>query len=121
MSLQAPVLAAVAAAGQAPSSVVLSNLAYLIGAVVLAIVITTVVAIRHRRPRSTEEDMDSFHRGLAALAPDRGGRHRSGMRARPTPPRLESPSVRPQPGPRRVPVRADGSAPRRPSTRSKSG
>lgn len=119
-------LAAVAS-GRTPSSVVISNLAYLAGAIVLAVVITTVVAIRHNRPRSTEDDMDDFHRGLAALNPDRGqapnhdrGQRRSPAMTRSTAPGSEA-AARPSLRPQRLPFEADGSAPRRQSTRSKSG
>ena len=117
---------AVVATGQ--TSVVISNLAYLVGAVVLAIVIISVVAIRHRRPRSTEEDMSDFHRGLAALDPDRGGRQPSARfhtRRRATrvqaPTPLQPPRALQPQRTERFPVKADGSTPRRPSTRSKSG
>jgi hypothetical protein len=121
MNLPAPALAVIATS-RTPSSVVISNLAYLIGAVVLAIVITTVVAIHHRRPRLTEDDMDDFHRSLAALNPDRDGRRgRGGSITRPADTPGKIPMVEPLQGPWGVPVRADGSTPRRPSTRSKSG
>ena len=116
---------AVLASARTPTSVIISNLAYLVGAVVLAILVTTVVAIHHRRPRSTEDDMNDFSRSLAALNPDRGpNRH---AKARRTATRLEAPTrlettvARPQLRPQRVPFNADGSAPRRPSTRSGSG
>ncbi|HLH46074.1 MAG TPA: hypothetical protein VKV25_02880 [Acidimicrobiales bacterium] len=52
------------------ATVVLQNLAYLIGAVVLAIVLGVAVALRHRRPRSMEANVESFNRGLRALSPD---------------------------------------------------
>jgi hypothetical protein len=54
----------------ASSSVVLSNLAYLIGAVVLAVIGGVAVWWRHRKPTSVHANMASFHRGLRALAPD---------------------------------------------------
>ncbi len=54
----------------ASSAVVLSNLAYLIGAVVLAIIGGLVVWLRHRQPKSVDANVESFHRGLRALAPD---------------------------------------------------
>lgn len=62
------------------ASVVLQNLAYPAGAVVLAVVIGIAVAVRHRRPKSLEANVDSFNRGLQALSPEvtRKGRHRSG-------------------------------------------
>lgn len=91
----------------ASSSTVLSNLAYLIGAVVVAVIGGLIVWLRHRQPRSVDANMASFKRGLNALAPD--GRpaadtriHRS-ERAQPRPPaglthvRIESPG-----GPRRA-------------------
>jgi hypothetical protein len=54
----------------ASSSTVLSNLAYLIGAVVLAIVGGLAVWLHHRQPKSVDANMASFRRGLNALAPD---------------------------------------------------
>lgn len=54
----------------ASSSVVLSNLAYLIGAVVFAVIGGTVVWLRHRQPKSVDANVASFNRGLRALAPD---------------------------------------------------
>lgn len=128
MNVPASALTA-AAATHTSSSVVISNLAYVVGALVLAIVITTVLAIRYRRPRTTEEDMDEFHRGLAALNPDRGSKSGSRRTATPlrtpnqsrTPNQRQTPNVRPQLRPRAYPVRADGSAPHRPSARSGSG
>lgn len=54
----------------ASSAVVLSNLAYLIGAVVLATIGGLIVWLFHRKPRSIYSDMKTFHRGLQALAPD---------------------------------------------------
>jgi hypothetical protein len=42
----------------------------LAGAVVAAVVICTVLALRHRRPKTIEADMESFSRGLRALAPE---------------------------------------------------
>ncbi|HET9691526.1 MAG TPA: hypothetical protein VFP61_10255 [Acidimicrobiales bacterium] len=51
------------------ASVQLSNLAYLIGAVVIAVVISSVLVLRQRKPRSMEANVESFNRGLRALAP----------------------------------------------------
>jgi hypothetical protein len=63
----------------ASSTVVLTNLAYLIGAVVLATIGGLIVWWRHRQPRSIYSDVESFHRGLQALAPDasRSGANRT--------------------------------------------
>lgn len=117
--------AAAGATTKASSSVVISNLAYLVGAIVLAIVVTCLVALYHRRPRSTEQDMDEFHKRLVALDPDRGRkRGRRGSRRAPQPiatrpePHTNS---RPQLRPQRLPGPADGTTPPRPSTRSTSG
>jgi hypothetical protein len=52
-----------------PSSVIISNVIYVAGAVVLAAVVVAIVVLRHRRPTSVQSNMDTFHRGLAALAP----------------------------------------------------
>jgi len=54
----------------ASSATVLENLAYLIAAVVLAALGGLVVWWRHRKPRSMDARMDSFRRGLEALAPE---------------------------------------------------
>ena len=54
----------------ASSSTVLSNLAYLIGAVVLAVIGGLAVWLHHRQPKSVDANMASFRRGLNALAPD---------------------------------------------------
>jgi hypothetical protein len=56
----------------ASSGVVLGNLVYLIGAVVLAIIGGCVVWLRHRQPKSVDANVESFHRGLRALAPEAG-------------------------------------------------
>src|SRR5689334_20200667 len=52
------------------SGVVLSNLAYLIGAVVLAIIGGFAVWLHHRQPKSIDANVDAFQRGLQAIAPD---------------------------------------------------
>ncbi len=52
------------------SSVVLSNLAYLIGAVVLAVIGGFAVWLHHRQPKSIDANVDAFQRGLQAIAPD---------------------------------------------------
>ncbi|HEY2557920.1 MAG TPA: hypothetical protein VGI08_12490 [Diaminobutyricibacter sp.] len=54
----------------ASSSVVLANLAYLIGAVVLAVIGGSFVWLRQRQPKSVDANVASFNRGLRALAPD---------------------------------------------------
>jgi hypothetical protein len=76
------------------SSVVLANLSYLIGAVVLAIIGATIVLLRHRKPKSVEANMESFHRGLRALAP---GARPAGKR----PSRSTPEPIPPRPAPRR--------------------
>jgi len=57
----------------ASSGVVISNLAYLIGAVILAVIGGLIVWLRHRQPKSVDANVASFHRGLRALAPDSPG------------------------------------------------
>lgn len=54
----------------ASSSVVLANLAYLLGAVVFAVIGGTLVWLRHRQPKSVDANVESFNRGLRALAPE---------------------------------------------------
>jgi hypothetical protein len=70
----------------ASSSVVISNLAYLIGAVVFAVLGGFAVWWRHRTPKSVQANISSFNRGLRALAPE-------GEDARPVP----EPGVRIEP------------------------
>jgi hypothetical protein len=74
----------------ASSAVVLSNLAYLIGAVVLATIGGLIVWLYHRHPKSISANVESFHRGLQALAPEgaQAGSGRAGpagVRIQPTP------------------------------------
>jgi hypothetical protein len=52
------------------ASVVVQNLLYTVGAVVLAVIGGIIVTLRHRKPKSVEANMASFHKGLRALAPD---------------------------------------------------
>lgn len=88
----------------ASSSTVLANLAYLIGAVVVAVIAALLVWIRHRQPRSVDANMASFRRGLSALAPDDPAK----ARVR----RPEAASIRPAPVSQHVrlePVPAQGS------------
>ncbi len=74
----------------ASSTTVLANLAYLIGAVVLAVVVGLLVWMRHRQPKSVDANMASFRKGLSALAPDEDGsvyasRQAEAARIRPVP------------------------------------
>lgn len=57
-------------------AIVVSNLMYLVGAVVAMVLLSTVVVVRHRRPKSIEANMKTFNRGLRALAPDTSPRQR---------------------------------------------
>lgn len=68
----------------ASSSTVLSNLAYLIGAIVVAVIAGMALWLHHRQPKSADASMASFRRGLSALAPD-------------SPPRKPTVDVRPRP------------------------
>ena len=56
----------------------MSNLAFVMGALVLSVVGTLIILYRHRRPRSMEFGIEEFSRELRALAPERdeaeGGR-----------------------------------------------
>jgi hypothetical protein len=113
------VIAASVKTTSTPSSVVISNVIYVAGAVVLAAVVVAIVVLRHRRPTSVQSNMDTFHRGLAALAP-----------GDPTPRRRPSPGPSPGPGARAddrsrlagtVRPMAGGSAPPRPTSGAGSG
>lgn len=92
----------------ASSGTVLANLAYLIGAVVLAVVVGLIVWLRHRQPRSVDANMASFRRGLSALAPSPDGTGPASApaeaaRVRPVPAGLTHVRIEPhvgvQPGP----------------------
>ena len=85
----------------ASSATVLANLAYLIGAVVLAVVVGLLVWLRHRRPKSVDANMASFRRGLSALAPDAEGGITSLRQA-------EAARIRPVPAPTHVRVEPRG-------------
>lgn len=51
------------------ASTVVQNLMYPLGAVLVALAGGTVLTWRHRRPKSVQDHMDSFARGLDALSP----------------------------------------------------
>jgi hypothetical protein len=51
------------------ATVVVGNLLYVLGAVAGIVIGAVVVSLRHRRPSSVEASVDSFRRGLQALAP----------------------------------------------------
>lgn len=53
------------------AAVVLTNLLYVVGAVVAATVVSALIVLRHRRPKSLEAGIEMFSRELQALAPDR--------------------------------------------------
>lgn len=77
-------------------AIVWSNIVFTAGAVVLAVVIGIVVALRHRTPKTVEATVDSFSRGLQALSPEgrsnRRGRRRPAPASEPAP--LPAQSVR---------------------------
>ena len=50
-----------------------SNLLYLLAAIGLSAIGSTLLYLRHRRPTSMEYGMREFSRGLEALDPSRGG------------------------------------------------
>lgn len=64
------------------ATIVVSNVLYLAAAVVAMVVISLGVVLRHREPKSIEAHMESFNRGLRALAPDGPPRERA-VTARP--------------------------------------
>jgi hypothetical protein len=53
------------------AGLVLSNLFYVVGAIVAATVVSAIVLLRHRRPRSLESGIEMFSRELKALRPER--------------------------------------------------
>ncbi len=54
------------------AALVLTNLVYLAGAVVVATLVSGLYVLRHRKPTSLESGIESFSRELRALAPERG-------------------------------------------------
>jgi hypothetical protein len=52
------------------SALVLTNLLYVAGAVVVATLVSALYVLRHRKPKSMEAAIESFSRELRALAPD---------------------------------------------------
>jgi len=68
-------------------SVALGNLAYLIGIVVLGVLGGLAVVLLHRKPKSVEANVNSFHRGLRALAPDSASPDRPAGHVQPFVPR----------------------------------
>ena len=55
------------------SALVLTNLLYVVGAVVVASLVSGLYVLRHRKPKSLESGIESFSRELRALAPERRG------------------------------------------------
>ena len=53
------------------SALVLTNLLYVVGAVVVASLVSGLYVLRHRKPKSLESGIESFSRELRALAPER--------------------------------------------------
>jgi hypothetical protein len=51
----------------------MANLLYLIVAVTVSAVVCLLLWLRNRKPHSTEAGIDSFQKGLRALAPDKPG------------------------------------------------
>ncbi len=53
------------------AGMVLTNLMYVVGAIVAATVVSAFVLLRHRRPKSLEAGIEMFSRELRALQPER--------------------------------------------------
>jgi hypothetical protein len=71
----------------------LSNLLYVAAAIVAAILISALIALRHRRPKSLESGIESFSRELRALAPEADGSEERASRPQP---RMTTVAVRPR-------------------------
>ncbi|HEX3426167.1 MAG TPA: hypothetical protein VHT30_08540 [Acidimicrobiales bacterium] len=54
------------------AAMALTNLLYVLGAVVAATVVSGVLFLRHRRPKSLEAGIEMFSKELKALEPERG-------------------------------------------------
>ena len=59
----------------------MSNLLYLVGAVVAIALILSALYVRTRKPKTVEYGIDSFRRELRALAPERRPSERDGRRS----------------------------------------
>ena len=70
-----------------------SNLLYLLAAIGLSAIGSTLLYLRHRRPTSMEYGMREFSRGLEALDPSRGGTREGDV----TKPEQVNPPRRPPP------------------------
>jgi hypothetical protein len=53
------------------AALVLTNLVYVVGAVVVASLVSGLYVLLHRKPKSLESGIESFSRELRALAPER--------------------------------------------------
>jgi hypothetical protein len=53
------------------SAVQIQNLLYVVGALVVATLVSGFIVLRHRKPKSLEAGIESFSRELKALAPER--------------------------------------------------
>ena len=60
----------------------MSNLLYLLVAILLSIIGSLILWYRHRRPRSMESGIDEFNRELKALAPEKRAEQRERERER---------------------------------------
>jgi hypothetical protein len=59
------------------------NLLYVVGALLVASVVSGLYVLRHRKPKSLEAGIESFSRELRALAPERRQAEESGVRTLP--------------------------------------
>ncbi len=75
----------------------MSNLLYLLAAVGLSGIGSTLLYLRHRRPTSVDSGMKEFNRGLEALDPSRARNGRPPANRSPgsRPPRSRTPNRRP--------------------------
>ena len=100
----------------------LGPLYYLVVPVAVAVILIVLVALRHRRPKSLEANVESFNRGLQALSPEAQSGKRRGRRppAPPvTPPRPPERTVGPTgQGPRAAAVITTTTPIRRPAAGS---
>jgi hypothetical protein len=71
----------------------LSNLLYVVAAIGAAILISALIALRHRRPKSLESGIESFSRELRALAPEPDGAEARASRPEP---RVTNVAMRPR-------------------------
>lgn len=93
------------------AAMVLTNLLYVLGAVVAATLVSALLYLRHRRPKSLEAGIEMFSKELKALEPERGAPVTKDQRRVITTPGGGDPRLRPVAPSEITPARRRPSAP----------